>query len=114
MDTVQLGFKAGRLTVNLSWWGDFWDYLIAVDTETDVEIAWPESSSIELRFYTSKTAQEPAASWPANIDDTRATWYKTKADVIDDVLEPGLDVARLIYFSPDGREVEWEVGVVKT
>lgn len=111
MDTVTLGFKAGRLTVNLSWWGDFWDYLIRIDTETDVEINWPESTSIELRFYASKTAVEHAVSWPANIVDARATWYIPKSQVIEDVLEPGYSTARIIYFSPDGREIEWEVGM---
>jgi hypothetical protein len=118
VDAITLGFRAGKLTVYLSRWGDFVAamdrYAVDPDTgqATDDLLDWAPGTVIDLRFYPSKSAPEALVTWSAAIAGPNASWYTPKAQVISEVLDPNNSTARLIYLR-DGVELEWEEGVTR-
>lgn len=112
-DSLELGRKAGRLTANLSPWGDFWAGIRRVDPTTREPLDWPLGTVLQLEFYANKSARDPEVTWPADIDGANAQWYVPRAQVLEDVIDPNNNVARLRYITPDGKELEWEAGAGK-
>lgn len=110
--SFSLGFQPERLTVKLSRFGDFVSALIYDDGDPAVPNAWPVDANIELRFYTDTEVAIAGAAWPALIVGDRASWHIPAAGVAAEVLDTGLEQARLFYSDPE-TTLEWALGPVK-
>lgn len=111
--SITLGDGPDKLTVKLSRFGDFVAALIYDDGDPATVNAWPAGVAIDVRFYATADTLAPAATWPAIIAGDRAEWHRDKLVVASEVLDLGLDTARLFYTSASGVELEWAKGVPK-
>lgn len=103
---VTLGTTPITITVTLPLDADFVCELVA-------EQDWPDDAGIELRFHTDPTLA-PTATWPATVAANSASWDVPAAQVQEDVLDAGATTVRLHYIEPDGSDLLWGRGRVRT
>jgi hypothetical protein len=102
---VTLGTTPITITVVLPLDADFPCELVA-------EQDWPEDAGIELRFHTDPAAA-PVATWTATVSGNAATW-DVAAALVQAVIDAGATTARLHYIEPDGTDLLWGRGRVRT